>query len=435
MAAPFRSRSELFVWLMNFLSEKSGVSPDQIRMSEDVQRDCHLSDEQWAELIEQLALLLSARGYPLAKTNLRSPTTLEQMASEISASMGMPSAKSTAKVERNRQLITIDGQNNAEITVWYGTNRKLNDSNDVSQGFSSERDQAVHYGTCSVFIPASHKIGSLGSSWIRRFVTRHDDRLRLRKLNSLQPDGFWSQIGNYMTSLSNDERHAVIFVHGYNVSFENAALRAAQIGCDLAINGIMAFFSWPSRGSVKGYAADEATIEASEPHLTQFISEMVERTGAFKVHLVAHSMGNRGVLRAINNLVATKGSHKYGQILLAAADVDIGTFRNLSAAYVSSSARTTLYVSARDRAVEASKWLHDFDRAGLTPPVNVFPGIDTVSVTNVDISLLGHGYVGDAREVLTDMHDLIIDNAEPSKRFGLRRLITPASQIYWEIGG
>jgi len=435
MFAPFRSRSELFIWLIGFVSEKTGVLPDQIRMSEDVQRDCHLSDEQWSALVAELGMQLSVRGYHLTESNLRLPATLEQLAKQISVSIGMTSAESTVSVKKNRHLITVDGQNNAEIAVWFGTNRKLNDPNDVSQGFSSERDQAVHYGTCTVFIPASHKIGSLGSSWIRRLLTRTDDRLKLRQLHSLPTDAFWSQIGMYMTSLAGDERHAVIFVHGYNVSFEGAALRAAQIGCDLAISGIMAFFSWPSRGSLKGYAADEASIEASEVHLTQFISDMVERSGASKVHLVAHSMGNRGVLRAINNVMAKNGPHKYGQILLAAADVDIDTFRNLSAAYVSSSARTTLYVSARDRAVEASKWLHNFNRAGLTPPVNVFPGIDTISVTNVDMSLLGHGYVGEAREVLTDMHDLLIDDAEPAERFGLRRLMTPASQVYWEIGG
>jgi len=39
---------------------------------------------------------------------------------------------------------------------------------------------------------------------------------------------------------------------------------AAQIGFDLSVKRAMAFFSWPSQGSTRGYPADEATIEASE---------------------------------------------------------------------------------------------------------------------------------------------------------------------------
>jgi putative addiction module killer protein len=44
-------------------------------------------------------------------------------------------------------------------------------------------------------------------------------------------------------------------------------------------------------------------------------------------------------------------------------------------------------------AVEASRWLHDFPRAGLLPPVTVVPDIDTVSATNADMTTdEGHPY-------------------------------------------
>jgi len=66
--------------------------------------------------------------------------------------------------------------------------------------------------------------------------------------------------------------HALLFIHGYNVDFEGAAIRAAQIGCDLKVPGVTAFFSWPSRGSLVSYPADEATIEASEGAITDFTS-------------------------------------------------------------------------------------------------------------------------------------------------------------------
>jgi Alpha/beta hydrolase of unknown function (DUF900) len=43
-----------------------------------------------------------------------------------------------------------------------------------------------------------------------------------------------------------------------NVSFEGAAIRAAQLGVDLQVP-LTAFFSWPSRATVVGYTADEAS--------------------------------------------------------------------------------------------------------------------------------------------------------------------------------
>jgi len=264
-----------------------------------------------------------------------------------------------------------------------------------------------------------------------------DDRLRLIEIKTMVADDYWSAISSRLAKLEIGERVAVIFVHGYNVSFENAATHAAQIGFDLSVKGAMAFFSWPSQGALNRYSADEATIEASEPFIARFIEDFVTTSGAQKVHIIAHSMGNRGVLRAIDRIANKAQKHTgvlIGQVILAAADVDADTFRNLCGAYVRVSRRTTLYVSSRDRAVEASRWLHDFARAGLLPPIMIVPGIDTINVTNADLTTLGHGYVANARGVLEDMHQLLVHDAPPSRRFALRQGETDAGERYWIIG-
>jgi esterase/lipase superfamily enzyme len=220
------------------------------------------------------------------------------------------------------------------------------------------------------------------------------------------------------------------------VSFQDAALRAAQLGFDLGVGGVMAFYSWPSKGTLQGYPADEATIEASEGFIADFLANMAAQSGASRVHIIAHSMGNRGLLRAIDRIAMTaaqRTSTPFDQIVLAAADVDQDTFKRLSVAYQRVARRTTMYVCSRDRAVEASHWLHDFPRAGLTPPVLVVPGIDTINVSNLDLTLLGHGYVAEARELLTDIHTLLRDGSPPSKRFGLRRMTAPGGE-YWVVG-
>jgi esterase/lipase superfamily enzyme len=111
----------------------------------------------------------------------------------------------------------------------------------------------------------------------------------------------------------------------------------------------------------------------------------------------------------------------FGQIILAAPDVDSGTFRGLAAAYPSVAVRTTLYVSSGDLAVTGSRLLHGASRVGFTPPIVIVEVIDTVSAKNVNITRLSHGCVACSRPVLVDIHDLIKHGSAPDDRAALRR--------------
>jgi esterase/lipase superfamily enzyme len=90
-----------------------------------------------------------------------------------------------------------------------------------------------------------------------------------------------------------------VFIHGYNVSFFEAARRTAQLHWDLGFRGTPAFFSWPSGGSLLDYWADEASSEWAASHLREFLDLLAKRSGAKKIHLIAHSMGNRPLSRAL----------------------------------------------------------------------------------------------------------------------------------------
>jgi esterase/lipase superfamily enzyme len=212
---------------------------------------------------------------------------------------------------------------------------------------------------------------------------------------------------------------SVLYIHGYNVSFELAALRAAQLGADLKIDGIMSFFSWPSKGKFTGYPPDEASIEASEEPLTAYLAQLAGCLGDGALHIIAHSMGNRALLRSMKELlnrVESKQNLKLGQIFLAAPDVDARVFANLARVFKSLSERTTLYVSPKDKALASSGILHDYPRAGFTPPVTTVDGIDTVDTSSVDLSFLGHGYFAASRDVLEDMYTLLRHNLPPLDR-------------------
>jgi len=317
--------------------------------------------------------------------------------------------------------------------VWFGTNRKPRDPKDPGKGFSGARDDRVHFGRCLVAIPRSHRFGTLGSSWWKRWVRLDDDRLEIIEHADQSEERFWEELAESMQRCDQDERQGLIFLHGYNVEFEEAAIRAAQIGFDLKVPGLTAFFSWASCGTLAGYQADEATIEASEHFISGFLADFVARSGAQRVHIVAHSMGNRGLVRALGRLAeGMAGSHvPFGQIILAAPDIDQDLFIRLAAVYPRVAQRTTLYASRTDRAVAISNWLHSYPRAGLTPPVTIVAGVDTVEVPSFNILDLGHGYYAEADGLLHDMFDLIRRNAAPAGRQRLAEARTEDGKLYW----
>ena len=320
--------------------------------------------------------------------------------------------------------------------VWYGTNRKPLDENNPWIGFSNSRDQVIHYGTAYVFVPKSHQFGSVGSWWITRMVTLNDDRLRIRDIERLNEANFIRRMRDSLAAKNAGTRKALVYIHGYNVTFDEAIIRAAQIGFDLKVEGITAVYSWPSQGAFLGYSADEATVESSAEHVKEFLARIALETDAEEVNVIAHSMGNRAFLRAVTSLapVMRKAGKKFGQIILAAPDVDVELFKQLASVYPNISTRTTMYVSSKDLAIKTSELLHRYYRVGLYPPITTIPGIDTIQVSKVDLTLLGHSYFANTEAVLRDMFELIRGNPAPKNRNRLFPHPSASNVEYWEIG-
>jgi esterase/lipase superfamily enzyme len=143
------------------------------------------------------------------------------------------------------------------------------------------------------------------------------------------------------------------------------------------------------------------------------------------VHVIAHSMGNRALVRALHQFDTgqlPRGSARLSEVVFAAPDIDAETFVDLARAFRGRAGRFTLYASAGDEALKASKAIHKYQRAGDGgAEILVVDGIDTVDATAVDTSLLGHSYYGDNRSILSDIHALVHTGAPAEKRFGLRR--------------
>jgi esterase/lipase superfamily enzyme len=323
--------------------------------------------------------------------------------------------------------------------LFFATTRKPIDASDISRGYSGERDdEQVHFGQCTVTVPRSHQIGSLGKPWWKELLTLSaDGRLELQwsSLRALGEDAHWQAVRAQLGRAEDDGPVSLAFIHGYNVSFEEAALRAAQLGVDLKINGVMSFFSWASKGRFKGYAADVASVEAVEEELAAYLDRLAEMVGGGRLNVIAHSMGNRALSRSMQKVFSRLSDQtklRFGQIILAAPDVDAGLFRRDSGVYHAVSKRTTLYTSEKDKALAYSGIIHDFPRAGYLPPITIVSGVDTVEASGVDLTFLGHGYFAEAISVLTDIHCLINKNMDPASR-GLFARADEQGNKYWAL--
>jgi esterase/lipase superfamily enzyme len=304
--------------------------------------------------------------------------------------------------------------------VWFGTNRKPLDAADPAKGFGAEVDDRIHFGKRIVRIPSSHRVGELGSPLWRRLLLQVDDRITVDPATVMARDAFERDVRKFLAGLDASDRNVLVYIHGFNTGFDDAARRAAQLGFDLKVPGITVLYSWPSRGSLSGYVADLSSIEASEAQIADFLIAVSALADRGKVHIIAHSMGNRGLLRALHRATtqaALRAGTRFGQIFLSAPDIGVAAFRQLASVYPQVAERTTLYVADQDKALAALEWLTEGGgRVGGAPPVVVLPGIDTVRVRDNSLFRLGHSYFAEEPEVLRDIRALLYWREAPERR-------------------
>lgn len=294
----------------------------------------------------------------------------------------------------------------------------------------------LELGTCEVSIPKSHEVGELESPSVIRLEiyavpSRH---VMLLGVHPEPAERFYSDLRECVGRSS--RKSAFVFVHGYNTNFNDAARRTAQIAYDLKFDGAPIFYSWPSQGGLLQYTVDETNVAWTAPHLLRFLTDVAEQSGAERIHLVAHSMGNRALTSALRDLSLLQKSSKplFNEVILTAPDIDADVFMNdIAPAIVKTAKRVTLYASSNDEALIMSKKVHGYPRAGDSGnQLIVIPGVDTVDVSAIDTSLLGHNYYGDSSSVLADIFELLHASKPADQRQWLhsRRL---GLLKYWEF--
>jgi esterase/lipase superfamily enzyme len=320
------------------------------------------------------------------------------------------------------------------IPVFYGTDRGQIEGADGQLSYSGERGDTLRFGRAEVSIPDDHRMGRVERPrwWRLEFRQDPEKHVVISGIQELEGDKFVEAARAVGTASG----EALVFVHGYNVDFDSALRRTAQVAYDLHFDGLAMLFSWPSRGTATGYFADETSVRWAQEHFREFLTLIANRLGLSTVHVLAHSMGNRvvsEVLGADLPIAADASSARFDQIVFAAPDIDTDTFRQLARQFHQRAGRCTLYASSKDLALEQSQRFHGAPRAGDSERgILVTQGIDAIDATGVDTSLLGHSYYGDKRSLLSDLFNLFRERKGPDDRFGLLRRQVKGGQ-YWEF--
>ncbi|UZJ37140.1 MULTISPECIES: alpha/beta hydrolase [unclassified Prosthecochloris] len=316
------------------------------------------------------------------------------------------------------------------VRMLFGTDRNRTDATDPGKVFGFERGD-VAYGVCTVSLPFDHRIGEL-----ERPVFKEDSAEHVVLIDVCVYDrqAFFTEMQGCVNR--SVDKQLLLFLHGYNMTFEKAAHNMAQIVADLGFEGCPVFYSWPSRGKVSGYPADETSVRWSKNNLKKFLEDIAVKSGSKSIYLLAHSMGNRILTDAFLELIEERQDLKrhFKALLLVAPDIDTGIFkRDIAERLGRSGSFVTIYASSEDKALKASRRIHGFPRVGEVEGIPlIVPEIETIDATGVDTSFLGHSYFNRSRSVLSDIYYIINEDLQADERFSLEAVDT-TDGFYWRF--
>lgn len=318
------------------------------------------------------------------------------------------------------------------IEIYYATHRKPTGDKAPARYFGKERGPMA-YGKAYISVPRNRKAGAIPVPSIWKLEFRADPEKHLI-LTDIKPEDTRELFFRDLTGrIAGTQRKEVfVFIHGFNSTFEAAAMRTAQLAADLSLDGAPILYSWASKSSPLGYKADsgEADVESQIQDLSNFLADVAQKTGASRVHLVAHSLGNKFLMEALTRLAQRPAASRplFDEVVMAAADVSAADFQTRWNTLRPLGKRFTLYASKRDYALLMSQSYNRQARLGDAHNVVVLDGMQTIDTTAAAGGLLGHAdFDGNA---LDDFRSLIWDSLAPAQRCVLQADVA-GGKPYW----
>jgi len=243
-------------------------------------------------------------------------------------------------------------------TVHFATNRAL----------TGPASDWRSYGT-TIVAPSDPTAVTYATAFVDDSNLTADTVGAIEGIHNVQQGGFSEDAKG---DLSAPGRNLLVFVHGFDNSFENAITRAAFNREWFAASGIpgadttVVAFSWPSLGQLLSfpipwadYKHDQTMAGQSGFHLMTFFANLLPlieqaRADGSRVFLLTHSMGNWALQAAVESWLGHGNGNAYlfDEVILAAADEIYDTFDFPEPGRLSGlhrlTRRTSIYFSAAD---------------------------------------------------------------------------------------
>ncbi len=287
-------------------------------------------------------------------------------------------------------------------TVFIGTTRGA--VADPREDYGRARSEVTRFARLDVSVPPDRAPGDIRFTPPRRKPNPLTDFVTTKEIEYPQPRAFRDDLADALARETRGRREAVIFVHGFNTTFAEGAYRLAQLGHDLDLNGVLVHYSWPSRAHALGYVYDRDSALFSRDGLEVLLRE-VERAGAERVLIVAHSMGAALTMETLRQ-IALQGDQpvldRIEAVVLISPDIDIDVFRAQARRVGPLANPIIIFTSRKDRALAIA--------AGLTGEADRLGNLtDVAALGDLDVTLLdttafstgsGHFNVGNSPALL-----------------------------------
>ncbi|MEM6848013.1 MAG: alpha/beta hydrolase [Pseudomonadota bacterium] len=304
------------------------------------------------------------------------------------------------------------GLGNVDIT--FLTVRDRTGSDNPTRFFGDGRG-TLSAGVCKVRSLDFGGFQSLATS-VPAYVQK--EFLRIDGLEELAPADVIDRDG-----AQNSTGPRAIYVHGYNMDFAKGCRRAAILQSNANLEDRLLWFSWPSDGIVSNYTRDEADMFWSAPDLADIILSVDTQDGP-GVDVVGHSLGARGVVLALYEVVNRRPDAQLGNVVLIAPDMDFEIFGRLLPRILPITASLTVYVAAGDLPLALSQQVHGYPRLGqASNDFSRLHGVEVIDLSELDIEdPTGHLYHIYSPEFGADLNRLLNEDAHAGDREDLRQI-------------
>lgn len=247
-----------------------------------------------------------------------------------------------------------------------------------------------------------------------RLAPPSDDRFSLAAVGfddwRIQSIELAPQVGELLERATSG-RDVLIYVHGFNQTFETAALDAARLSDGIKFRGETLAFAWPSRAKLFDYAYDRESAMWSRDALQEVLEGLMASPTIGRIHIVAHSVGTMLTLEALRQLYAKHGetaADRIGAVVFASPDIDMDVFTSSIPRVGPVAAKITIITATNDRALELSGWLAGgVTRVGAAQKAR----LEKLGLRVIDASEQASGIIN---------HDLFLSNV------GIRQIIRSA---------